>query len=296
MVQENYYPLAADIKVYDGIMPYTDVLMATHWTTVEPALASARFCRNLVYFVQDFEPLFAPMGAEFILAENTYRMGLYCVTAAPWCAWRLQREFACEVDSLELSLDRDIYFPRPRNKRRPNLVFFAKPEVPRHSYELGVVMLRHLHRLMPELEIILYGSRDIDRDSLGFPATIQAPLPTAADLGQLYADADLGVVFSTTTPCRVPYEMMACATPVVDLARNGNEMNYGGRQDIALLADPRPQRMAEQIQALLRDAPQRAARSAAGLEFVAGLPTDEQMVRRLEQLLLARLAKTGFPR
>ena len=38
-----------------------------------------------VYFVQDFEPLFYPMGSDYLLAENTYRKGLYHITTGAWC-------------------------------------------------------------------------------------------------------------------------------------------------------------------------------------------------------------------
>jgi hypothetical protein len=85
--------------------------------------------------------------------------------------------------------------------------------------------------------------------------------------------------------------MMACGTPVVDLGRPGNEVNYGGRVDLALLADPDPPRMARQVRALLLDPAERAARGKAGLDFITRFPTEEQMARRVEQLILERLAR-----
>lgn len=94
-------------------------------------------------------------------------------------------------------------------------------------------MLSEFHRLMPDVEIIFYGARNIDERQLDFPITLKGLMPTIHDLAQAYSDADLGVVFSTTNPSLVPYEMMACGTPVVDLDRAGNEVNYDGRHDIA---------------------------------------------------------------
>ena len=52
-------------------------------------------------------------------------------TSGPWCAWLLEREYGCDVDSLQFPIDRSVYFPRPRKNRRPNIVFFAKPEMRR---------------------------------------------------------------------------------------------------------------------------------------------------------------------
>jgi glycosyltransferase involved in cell wall biosynthesis len=244
-----------------------------------------------MYFVQDFEPLFSPMGTEYILAENTYRQGLYCITSGPWCEVVLKRDFDAEADHFEFPIDRSVYFPRPRTQHAPYVLYFAKPEMPRRCYELGVMMLREFHRLAPEVEIIMYGSRNVDLGTLGFPATLQGVLPTTHDLAQAYANADLGIAFSTTNPSLVPYEMMACGTPVVDLGRPGNEVNYGGRFDVALLADPEPARMARQVRDLLRNPAEREARSKAGIELVARMPTEEQMARQVEDLILRRLAR-----
>jgi glycosyltransferase involved in cell wall biosynthesis len=114
-------------------------------------------------------------------------------------------------------------------------------------------------------------------------------LPGIEDLANLYANADVGIVFSTTNPSLVPYEMMACGLPIVDLGRPGNETNYAGRSDIALLADPDPAAMARQIKDLLSDSEERLARSRRGLEFVQTFPSEEEMARRIEGLILHRM-------
>jgi glycosyltransferase involved in cell wall biosynthesis/SAM-dependent methyltransferase len=287
----HFYPFEGEVRSHDGIFRASDALIATHWTTVAPALAAAGQTREVMYFVQDFEPLFAPMGTEYILAENTYRKGLYCITSGKWCEQILRRDFGAEADHFEFPIDRTVYHPRPRRKDNVNVVFFAKPEMPRRCYDLGVMMLRHLHRIAPEVEIVMFGSPHVNVSELGFPATVCALVPTLFGLAQIYADADVGVVFSTTNPSLVPYEMMACGTPVVDLARPGNEANYDGRDDIALLADPDPLRMAQQVLTLLRDPEDRARRRRASLDFVARLPTEEQAARRIEELIVKRLAR-----
>jgi glycosyltransferase involved in cell wall biosynthesis len=291
LLHRHFYPFEGEVRRYDHVFRYSDVLFATHWTTVEPALRARGLTNEVMYFVQDFEPMFAPMGTEYILAENTYRQGLYCITSGPWCEVLLKREFGVEADHFEFPIDRDVYFPRQRTRHRPNVLYFAKPEMPRRCYELGVMMLREFHRMAPEVEIIMYGSRDVDLGSLGFPATLQGVLPTINDLAQAYANADVGIAFSTTNPSLVPYEMMACGTPVLDLGRPGNEVNYGGRFDAALLADPEPVRMARALRDLLRNPVECAARSKAGIELVSRMPTEEQMARRVEELILRRLAR-----
>jgi glycosyltransferase involved in cell wall biosynthesis len=289
LITNHFYPFKGGVHRYDGVMRYSDVIMATHWTTVAPALDNAGMTSEIMYFVQDIEPLFYPMGTEYVLAEKTYLRGLYCITSGPWCANILQRDFSGECDYFQFPIDQTVYHPRPRSKKERNVVFFAKPEMPRRCYELGVAALRHLHRLVPDVRIVLFGSKNVNPKTLGFPAEIRALVPTLDELAQLYSDADLGIAFSTTNPSLVPYEMMACGLPVVDLGRRDNEFKYGGRFDIALMADPDPSRMAEQIRDLLDNAEERKSRSEAGLAFARTFPSEETMATRVEALILARL-------
>ncbi len=291
-VRAHFYPLRCPMHRYDGQIEPTDVLFATHWTTVDAAVRARSSARELMYFVQDFEPAFAPMGTEYILAENTYRLGLYCITSGPWCETLLRTQFQCEADHFVFPIDRAIYHPRARTKPETNVIFFARPEMPRRCFELGVLALEELHRLRPDVEIILFGSPKVESHHLPFPATKKLLLPTIDDLATLYANADLGIAFSTTNPSLVPYEMMACGLPVVDLGRPGNEVNYGNQRDIALLAPPDPKAMAARMRDLLEDSKELFARSNRAVEFVQTFPSEEEMARRVEELILKRMAKS----
>lgn len=288
-IQDHFYPIECPVHVFNGAIGPCDVVFATHWSTVDAALSTRGVAREIVYFVQDFEPAFAPMGTEYILIENTYRQGLYHITSGPWCERILRRDFDAEADHFQFPVDRTIYHPRPRTKTNRNILFFAKPEMPRRCFDLGILALRVFHRLYPDVEIILFGSKVAARQHYDFPVTVRGVLPSLGDLATLYANADAGLVFSTTNPSLIPYEMMACGLPVIDLARGDNALNYGGREDIALLVDPRPERMAEQIAALIDDTADRAARRERGLAFVDTFPSEEDMARRIEWLILRRL-------
>jgi 2-polyprenyl-3-methyl-5-hydroxy-6-metoxy-1,4-benzoquinol methylase/glycosyltransferase involved in cell wall biosynthesis len=294
LIRDNFYPLDCEVRLYDGVFRRSDVVMATHWTTVDAALQARSVSREIMYFVQDFEPSFAPMGSEYVLAENTYRRGLYCVTSGPWCEHVLKNQFGAEADHFRFPIDRDVYYPRARTKSSKSVVFFAKPEMPRRCFEIGAMALSHLHNLMPEVEIKMFGSPSASRQKLTYPVTFNDMVPTIDDLAQMYSNTDVGLVFSTTNPSLVPYEMMACGLPVVDLGRPGNEVNYAGRSDIALLANPLPEEMAKQIAGLLVDPVQLSLRSKNGLAFAAEFPTEEQMAKRVEELILQRMKTRSF--
>jgi glycosyltransferase involved in cell wall biosynthesis len=292
LVREHFYPINCPMEVYNGSMKPADVVFATYWATVPIALQHRNICPNAFYFVQDFEPAFFPMGSGYILAENTYRQGLYAICSGAWCAHFLRTQFNASADSFSFPIEK-IYHPRRRNKNNTNILFFAKPDMPRRCFELGVEVLKEVHALRGDIEIITFGSRQVTQEKLPFPATCNGLLPSVVDLAKMYSDADLGIVFSPTNPSLVPYEMLACGLPVVDLDRPGAEINYGGRRDIVLLGNPVPSDMARQIMNLLEDPTERTRRSREGLELVANFPDETGMARRIESLIVQRLLTVG---
>jgi SAM-dependent methyltransferase/glycosyltransferase involved in cell wall biosynthesis len=296
LLNKNYYPFNGTILRFDGLFRESDIIFATHWTTVESALQGNIFTKKIIYFVQDFEPFFVPMGTEYILSENTYKKNLYCIASNIWCANFLKKSFLSEVDYLEFPINRNIYKPRinkiktnKKNNDKYKIIFFSKPEVPRRCYDLGVMMFRELYKIIPSVEIIFFGSEKINSKNLDFPITNLGILPNLESIAHNYNNADLGVVFSTTNPSLVPYEMMACGLPVVDLNREGNELNYDGRHDIALLAEVDPHKMAAQIKELLLNSDERAKRSLASINFVSKFPSELEMSKKLENLILKKL-------
>jgi glycosyltransferase involved in cell wall biosynthesis len=290
-IQKYFYPIKGRAFRYRGHIEKCDCLFATHWKTVDIALAHRHATRKVMYFVQDFEPYFHPMGSDYIQAENTYRRNLYAITAGPWCAHFIKNSYGGEADHLQFPIDRGVYFPRKRKKRRENVIFFAKPEMPRRCYGIGVAALEKFHRLRPDTEIVFFGSNHVDTTKLAFPVTVQGKVYSLIELAELYSNADLGIAFSPTNPSFVPYEMMACGCPVIDLDRGDNDYNYDHRRDIAFLANSLPEVMAEQMNSLLADGNELERRRRSGFDFVQTFPTLDEMGERVGALIRARLQK-----
>lgn len=290
-VREHFYPFSGPVHRFAGFADSEDVMMATHWSTVSLAQSVSSMVGEIMYFVQDFEPAFYPMGSEYILAENTYRKGLYAITSGPWCEHLLKRDYGMEADSFRFPVDNSIYRADAASgkERGKRILYFAKPEMPRRCFLIGTMALREFHRLRPDYEILFFGSGNAKQYPQDYPVSYLDVVPTLQDLAELYATSAAGLVFSTTNPSLVPYEMMACGLPVVDLGRPGNEVNYAGRHDIALLADPDPATMARQLAELVDDPDEIEMRRRNGLDYALTFPTEQAMAERVEQLILARL-------
>lgn len=92
-----------------------------------------------------------------------------------------------------------------------------------------------------------FGSSQLDKNQLNFPCTIKGLLPSLKELANLYRNADFGLVFSTTNPSLVPYEMMSCGCPVGDLRLEDALTKYGNSEENIFLLDPLPENMASEL-------------------------------------------------
>jgi len=73
-VRANFPPSAAAVRL-GGDLPPADVAIATGWTTAA-AVARAPGIGTRLYFVQDHEPSFQSLSADYAAAARTYRLGL----------------------------------------------------------------------------------------------------------------------------------------------------------------------------------------------------------------------------
>ena len=96
---------------------------------------------------------------------------------------------------------------------------------------------------------MLFGSEELDPPPW-FPHTNLGIL-NDYELAALYSGCDAGLVLSLTNPSLVPFEMMACRCPVVEMrSEQSEELLTDG--ETALLADPLPEKLAQAILQLVQ--------------------------------------------
>ena len=198
----------------DGIAD-ADAVIATSWQTAYPVF-NARCSGRRCYFVQDFEADFHAAGSLSELARNTYRMGLHAITAGPWLAERLRAEFGMTADAFPFGSDGDVY-SRTAAAARPGVAFYARPEVARRGFEMGVMALELFASRNPDVEIHLYGQQI---DALGFRVHNHGRA-SPRELNALYNRCRAGLSLSLTNTSLVPHEMLAAGCiPVVNDSPN----------------------------------------------------------------------------
>ena len=241
----------------DGIAD-SHAIFATSWETAYAVRASPAAGARL-YLVQDHEPDFYPAGSLSLLAQATYRFGLHGLTAGPWLAQMLEREYGMRADHFELGCDLRCYAP-DREAEREGVCMYVRPSTARRAVELGIAALDLFAQRHPEVEIHLYGER---MRRVPFAARQHGVLPPR-QLCELYNRCVAGLSLSATNVSLVPLEMLAAGCiPVVNDAEQ-NRMVLANPE--VLYAQPTPFDLAEALGRLvLRPPAQRiaAAQTAA---------------------------------
>lgn len=266
------------------------------WTEIRPAdmafatiWYSAKVVRDLpfqcvrCYFVQDYEAKFNPMGDAYLMAENSYRYGLYPITIGRWLPAILKRDFGVVASHFDFCADTDIYRYLPNTPRENAICFIYQPEKPRRCADLGIEALGIVKHHMPDVKIYLYGSKTsgriwFDHENLG--------LISLEACNQLYNRCSVGLCISTTNPSRIPFEMMAAGLPVVEVYRDNTLYDF---PDSAMsLCEATPESLAKGLMRVLSEFSQRHSMGKAGADYMRQRPLEyglEQFLKVVETLL-----------
>lgn len=295
LVSDWFYDMdGINFVKFNGYLGYHDIGIATWWETAYNLADNIEFVKYPFYFVQDFEPWFYPMSSWYILAENSYRLGFTHICSGEWCKKFLEEKYNAKAEYFQFPLDTKIYNQKvQRTKFNKNIVFFAKPEMARRCYEFGLKVFSIISILRPDIEIIFYGSNQLDPKDIPFKCTVLKILPTLDDLANLYRNADLGVVFSTTNPSLVPYEMMSCGCPVADMNISNAISKYGNNEDNVFLFEANPDIFAQKILDIIDNKDILQQKATAGAIWVKNeFPTELQMAKIVENIIKTTIKNT----
>ena len=256
-INRHFTPLAIPV----GFLPNDpgeitgDAVIATDRMTAFAAMA-VDAVRGRFYFVQDYEPLFFPTGSESFLSESTYSFGFDCLCNGEWLTRLMREKFGAWACTWHQAFDPAYYFPDRSIERAKNrIAFYARYETPRRAVELGLLAFDKLHeKHSGEFHVDFFGE-PIGKLDVPYGYTDHGIL-SQHDLGTLYRQATVGVVFSATNYSIITREMMACELPVVDLGIESVRAVYPA--DCLALAQPDPGSIADALHKLLSSPDERA--------------------------------------
>ena len=263
-LRDFFAPIAAPVYKDFDRWQGADIVIATGWQTVHPALLLDQ-TRARVYIVNDHEPEFYSTSVESELAADTYRHGLHCIASSRWLCALLEERYGATTDLFDFGVEHAIYRPREVARREDTIVYYSRASTPRRAVPVALATLAELHRRRPDLRIVLFG--DPTEARTGFPYEHYKVL-SPEQLSWLYSEATVGLCLSLTNFSLMPKEMLACGLPCVELAGVSAESIFGSDGPIEL-AELNPFALADAIERLLDDPQLRERRSREGIEFVA---------------------------
>jgi GT2 family glycosyltransferase/glycosyltransferase involved in cell wall biosynthesis len=292
VIREHFAPVDAEVRILtDNVDEIEgDAVIATHSWTAYPARAVTRV-RERFYFVQDFEPLFYPMGAHSLLAETTYTFGFTCITSGKWLQHLMETRYHARAYQFAYACDASVYCADATQPREPDrIAFYARTRTPRRAVELGLLAFELLARRRPSLVVDFFGA---PLGELEVPYDyVDHGVLTDLELARLYRRATVGLVFSTTNYSLIPKEMMACDLPVVELAGDSTAVDFPG--STVALAEPTPQAIADTVERLLASRELRDEQAARARAYVDSLSWEES-AQRIEHALRETLERRALP-
>jgi glycosyltransferase involved in cell wall biosynthesis len=224
----------------------SDALFATGWETAYPVFNQKTDALKF-YFVQDFEPLFYPMGTDYILAENTYKFGFHGITAGGWLADTLSSKYGMKTDNYNFGADKSLYSVL-NEAERSDIFFYARPVTERRGFDLGLMALELFHKQMPNCTIHFAGW-DVSEWGVPFPYVNHAAMQVD-ELNDVYNKCSTALVMSLTNMSLLPLELLSAG--VIPVVNDGpNNRLVSDNENIAYI-DASPQAMADALVAAVK--------------------------------------------
>lgn len=279
-IDEFYEICAANTYVGIEFRKEYDLLFATGWTTIE--FVKYLDCPMKAYFIQDFEPWFFPMGDNYLITENSYRLGFKNITIGKWLSHKMIEEYHSTSQYFDFCADLNVYHPLKNVKKENAICYIWQPEKPRRCDAIALKALKLVKQMKPDLKIYVYGSNT--KNTIDFEVERLGIIPIE-ECNKLYNKCKLGVCMSASNPSRIPFEMMAAGLPVVELYKENNLYDFPG--DGIMLAEPSPEAIATAILNLLDQPEKREKMSRAGINYMKDYPLErgfEQFVAAVDNL------------
>ena len=282
-IRDHFTPVEASVRILGNNTDEVrgDAVIATHCWTAYPARAVTQV-RERFYLIQDFEPLFHPMGSEYLLADATYCFGFSCITSSKWLQDLMRSRYSAKAERFVYAYDRAIYFEDPTVPRADNrIAFYARSSTPRRAVHLGLLALEILSKRGKSFVVDFFGG-NVGAVKVPYQYHDHGVLNEHL-LAQLYRNATIGVVLSSTNYSLIPHEMMACGLPVVDLYADGTASEFP--LDAITLSEPTPQAIAANIDRLLSDKALRERQRERARSYISQLSW-EASARQIERALV----------
>lgn len=227
----NIMPLYTDIGATSNLdIGISSRIIATHWSTAWAINKFSNLDKKPIYFIQDYEPSFYPVGFEYEMSRRSYFLSFNKFTLGKWVKNKvLDLTGDQDILSLDFPIDKEVYFQeRPFQLREKIILCYYRPDQPRRLPEfltkLSLMLVPYLDK---NWKILFFGS-DVPEQQRVPGVEFLGKIADKAELSYLYNRCSIGISLSATNPSLVDFEMLACGLPLVTLDFGHRDHDYNG--------------------------------------------------------------------
>ena len=251
-IREGWGTVNCDIYLIEQGFLDSDFTIATAWAT-SYRLQYINNTNRKVYFIQDLEyNFFDKKDGNYRLAKESYTLNVYNVVLGDYIKKTLSKIYYKYIfDSIPFGVDNKTYFYIDNLEKEYDVIFYARPETPRRGFELGIEGLSLLYKKNKNIKIALYGSKDLSAYNIPFTYKNLGILKPK-DLNIAFNKSKIGISFSKTNISLIPFEMMLCKIPVIELDNKSTNTFFKKDENIILIKE-NIYNLITSIEKLLRD-------------------------------------------
>lgn len=251
-LRDWYGVAAADVHFGPEGADGADLLMVTDWGGLPTA--GGRGGRPVAQFLQDHEASFRAAGDDTLRLEASPIVGASTICLGRWLRGSFADRYGRAAFGVDFGADAAVYHPGDAVPREDRVACIVQLDKARRCPRTALQTLELVRQRRPQTTISIFGNEGPVPGPLADCALGRLP---PAELADLYRRSSVGLCLSATNPSRIPFEMMACGLPVVEIYRANTLLDLP--EAGALLALQTPHSLAEAV-VLLLDRPDVAAR------------------------------------
>jgi glycosyltransferase involved in cell wall biosynthesis len=237
-----------NIVTLSSLTEQYDIGVCTLWDTAYYLHEYDAHFAYKMYFIQDFEPSFYPLGDLHFMCRRSYQFGFHMVTFGSWNKTKIEADFpGLAVDSITFPVELKVYELRAKQieiKNRLDIAIFIKLE-PKRAPDLITQCLIRLNQTLREKGIELHCWIFGTEISFGLPFAKSLGMLKHTALKELYNRCHMGMVASFTNISNVTFEMMSSGLPTIDFSE-GSAPAFFQNNEIVLV-DSNPSAFCETI-------------------------------------------------
>ena len=186
-----------------------DLILATAWQTAEPVLENKIFCKKIGYIIQDLEYLFYHNDENLkIKIINTYHKDFYYYCLSKYLFEYFKKKNSNVYESI-LGYDKKHYYDMYLERKNSVIITF-------YDYKIGRLphLVKKIVKILSDNKILCY----IFPCKFNFESEYVKFIGNKSinELNKLYNSSKVGIVFSSTNPSRIGFEMFGSGLNVIE--------------------------------------------------------------------------------